>query len=78
MVFRCNGFKVTQKTSLRYKFTSINGVKSTPIYRLQGSILGTLLPLRYLKACVCYFDQIFIFLSNDSPSKTMKNAFNFT
>ena len=27
------------------------------------------------KACVCYFHQIFIFSPNDSPSKTMKNAF---
>ena len=30
-----------------------------------------------LKACVCYFHQIFIFSPNDSPSKTMKNAFYF-
>ena len=29
------------------------------------------------KACVCYFHQIFIFPPNDSPSKTMKNAFCF-
>ena len=31
---------------------------------------------KLLKACVCYFHQIFIF-SNDGPSKTMKNAFYF-
>ena len=30
-----------------------------------------------LKACVRYFYQIFIFSPNDSPSKTMKNAFYF-
>ena len=30
-----------------------------------------------LKACVCYFFQIFIFSPNDSPSKTMKNVFYF-
>ena len=30
-----------------------------------------------LKACVRYFHQIFIFSPNDSPSKTMKNAFYF-
>ena len=29
------------------------------------------------KACVRYFYQIFIFLPNDSTSKTMKNAFYF-
>ena len=29
------------------------------------------------KACVRYFHQIFIFSRNDSPSKTMKNAFLF-
>ena len=29
------------------------------------------------KACVSYFHQIFIFSPNDSPSKTMKNAFHF-
>ena len=28
-------------------------------------------------ACVCYFHQFFIFSTNDSPSKTMKNAFYF-
>ena len=33
--------------------------------------------LSLLKACVCYFYQIFIFSPNDSPSKTMKNAFYF-
>ena len=31
--------------------------------------------LLYFKACVLY--QIFIFLSNDRPSKTMKNVFYF-
>ena len=31
----------------------------------------------FLKACVCYFHQIFIFSPNDSHSKTMKNAFYF-
>ena len=30
-----------------------------------------------VKACVCYFHQIFIFSPNDSPSKTMKNDFYF-
>ena len=30
-----------------------------------------------VKACVLYFHQIFIFSPNDSPSKTMKNAFLF-
>ena len=29
------------------------------------------------KACVRYFYQIFIFSANDSPPKTMKNAFYF-
>ena len=29
------------------------------------------------KACVRYYHQIFIFPPNDSPSKTMKNAFYF-
>ena len=29
------------------------------------------------KACIRYFYQIFIFSPNDSPSKTMKNAFYF-
>ena len=29
----------------------------------------------FLKACVSYFYQIFIFSPNDSLSKTMKNAF---
>ena len=33
--------------------------------------------LALFKACVCYFYQIFIFSPNDSPSKTMKNAFYF-
>ena len=33
--------------------------------------------LPYVKACVRYFHQIFIFSPNDSPSKTMKNAFYF-
>ena len=32
---------------------------------------------KVFKGCVCYFHQIFIFSSNDSPSKTMKNAFYF-
>ena len=31
----------------------------------------------YIKACVCYFYQIFIFFPNDSSSKIMKNAFYF-
>ena len=30
-----------------------------------------------IKACVCYFYEIFIFSPNDSPSKTMKNVFHF-
>ena len=30
-----------------------------------------------LKACVCYFYQIFIFSPNDIPLKTMKNVFYF-
>ena len=30
-----------------------------------------------IKACVCYFYQIFIFSLNDSSSKTMKNVFYF-
>ena len=30
-----------------------------------------------VKACVCCSHQIFIFSPNDSPSKTMKNAFYF-
>ena len=30
-----------------------------------------------LKACVRYFRQICIFTPNNSPSKTMKNAFYF-
>ena len=30
-----------------------------------------------VKACVCYFHQIFIYLPNDSPSKTIKNTFYF-
>ena len=30
-----------------------------------------------IKACVRYFHQILIFSSNDSPSKTTKNAFYF-
>ena len=34
-------------------------------------------PIANFKACVRYFHQIFIFLPNDSPSKTMKNAFYF-
>ena len=29
------------------------------------------------KACVCFFCQIFIFSPNDTPSKTVKNAFYF-
>ena len=29
----------------------------------------------YVKACVRYFHQVFIFAPNDSSSKTMKNAF---
>ena len=31
----------------------------------------------YLKACVHYFLSNFYFSPNDSPSKTMKNAFYF-
>ena len=30
-----------------------------------------------IKACVPYFLSNFYFSSNDSPSKTMKNAFQF-
>ena len=30
-----------------------------------------------LKACVCYFNQIFIFSPNGRPSKTSKNTFLF-
>ena len=30
-----------------------------------------------VKACVCYFLSNFIFLPNDNPSKTLKNAFLF-
>ena len=33
--------------------------------------------VKYLKACVRHSHQIFIFSPNDSPSKTMKNAFYF-
>ena len=33
--------------------------------------------LMKLKACVRCFFQIFIFSSNDRPSKTMKNVFYF-
>ena len=32
---------------------------------------------KQLKACVCYFLSNFIFLPNDSPSKTMKKVFYF-
>ena len=32
-------------------------------------------PTERFKACACYFHQIFVFLPNDSPSKTMKNAY---
>ena len=38
---------------------------------------GSLNYKEVLKACVCYFHQFFIFSSNDSPLKTMKNAFYF-
>ena len=31
----------------------------------------------FIKACVRYFHQFFIFSPNDSPSKTLKNAFYF-
>ena len=41
------------------------------------NILGSKEHLDWLKACVRYFHQIFIFSPNDSPSKTMKNAFYF-
>ena len=30
-----------------------------------------------IKACVPYFYQIFIFSTNNSPSKTMENVFYF-
>ena len=35
------------------------------------------LTISLFKACVRDFYQIFIFLPNDNPSKTMKNAFYF-
>ena len=31
----------------------------------------------FLKACVCYFFQMFNFAAYDSPLKTMKNVFYF-
>ena len=42
--------------------------------------LSSKLSLTYggnVKACECYFYQVFIFSSNDSPSETMKNVFYF-
>ena len=33
--------------------------------------------LWFIKACVLYFHQVFIFSPNESPSKTMKNAIYF-
>ena len=37
----------------------------------------TIFSFPFLKACVRYFYQVFIFLPNDSPLKTMKNVFYF-
>ena len=49
--------------------------------RLWNSLPVEYFPLTYdlngFKACVCYFVSIFIFTPNDSPLKTMKNAFYF-
>ena len=39
--------------------------------------LNSLTALKMLKACVRYFLSNFYFLSNDRPSKTMKNVFYF-
>ena len=39
--------------------------------------LGKYKKLFCIEACVCYFLSIAYFLPNDSPSKTMRNAFYF-
>ena len=47
---------------------------------LQGPFSANVLKkvlMKYLKLVSAIFYQIFIFSPNDSPSKTMKNAFYF-
>ena len=44
---------------------------------LYGSGLSIIVCLLKIKICAHYFYQILIFSPNDSPSKTMKNAFYF-
>ena len=40
-------------------------------------IVNSLMPLAILKLVSAIFYQIFIFLPNDGPSKTVKSAFYF-
>ena len=57
---------------------ALNFVKTlTDISETGVSIMMQVHKTLLFKACVCYFHQIFIFSPNDSPSKTMKNAFYF-
>ena len=47
---------------------------------LNSTDLSSKLSLTYggnVKACECYFYQVFIFSPNDGPSETMKNVFYF-
>ena len=52
----------------------------TQLYNLVVHMIVDLLiqasNLFFLKACVTFFNK-FLFLSNDSPSKTMKDVFYF-
>ena len=57
---------------------ALNFVKTlTDISETDVSIMMQVHKTLLFKACVHYFHQIFVFSPNDSPSKTMKNAFYF-
>ena len=54
------------------KFTILSWYYHGKIITSENVVFGS-----QFKACVCYFSSIFIFTLNDSPLKTIKNAFYF-
>ena len=67
-------WKVIWKISISISLEWCKNPSNTLIYNLFKNISKVRLEI---KACVLYFSSNFYFYPNDSPSKTMKNAFYF-
>ena len=66
---------------IHHDFDLFHGIYNTKNEHNRGKLITfhqfQMILISIFKACVFYFHQIFIFSSNDSSLKTMKNAFYF-